>query len=278
MAINMTMSGDGAIANGRAQENITISISSSQIPQGLGNLTTSVIYADGKYYTMISGTGTAQDGQWYVADVPTDPNMTSGGLTELDPKYADAYKVTEVGKDSVNGAPTTKYQVDVDLQKYLEILGVGDPTTGQMVQNSKMTMYLWIGDADQYLYKDQIVMDARVPVPSTSGSDASEVSIVMDMTVTYKDFDTPITIDVPANAIPIGNLTGGSSSMESPTSMAGSLSLIASVAGMSGGPSQMPTGMPTTGRTDTDFPWGLAALALLCFIAGVRLRQRSPTQ
>ena len=275
--INAKITGNGAMSGGNLQEDITVNVSGGP-SGGSTSVTSSVILIGTMYYMKISSPstpGAAGTDKWYVVDlskVPGGqnalPGMGGSGLTGIDPKYQAAFHTTQLGKETINGASTTKYQLDVDLPKLLELMGSADPQTVQMLNNAKLVVYMWIGDDDMYVHQTRAVMDVKVSVPNSS-----DITLALDFLITFKDFGAPITITAPANAEPLDMGTSGTS---------GSLIFGMPTSFIGGMPSSMPTGMPTTGASDNGgrpplslMPLALTALALLCLATGGLLRRRA---
>jgi hypothetical protein len=272
---SILISGSGAMAGSNFQEDVTVNLPANSSSGGFGltSATTSLVLIDKMFYFKVSGlpSGAGGGDKWYVMDlskVPggqtTLPGMGGSGLTGLDPKYQDALHTTQLGKETINGASTTKYQVDVDLQKLLALMGSSDPQTAQVLGNAKLVVYMWIGDDDIYVHQTRAVLDLKTSVPNSS-----DITLSMDFLITYKDFGAPITITAPADAQPIDLGANASST-------AGSLLLgMPSSFVMSGMASAMPTGMPKTGSSHQDLPLIPLALGLTCLTAGALLRKRA---
>src|SRR4051794_5154156 len=113
--------GDGAISGQDYQEDI--SVTSPDITE---TVTSSVVQIGTKTYIKTSGTGAQDDNVWYVLDAndltggqAPAPSTSPGSLTGPDPQYAAAFTTQQIGKETIEGAATTEYQIDVDLQKLL---------------------------------------------------------------------------------------------------------------------------------------------------------------
>lgn len=270
---SIQITGSGAMAGSNLQEDVTVNLPAGSSSGGPTSATTSLILIDKMFYFKISGlpSGAGGEDKWYVTDlskVPggetTLPGMGGTGLTGLDPKYQAALHTTQLGKETINGASTTKYQVDVDLQKLLALMGASDPQTAQMLGNAKLVVYMWIGDDDMYVHQTRAVLDLKTSVPNSS-----DITLSMDFLITYKDFGAPITIAAPAGAEPLdlganAGSTTGSLLLGMPSSFV-----------MSGMASAMPTGMPRTGSSQQDWPITPLALGLTCLAAGALLRKRA---
>jgi hypothetical protein len=60
-----------------------------------------------------------------------------------------------------------------------------------------MTLTLWIGDADQYIHQQRVVLNSKAPGPG-----ATLLDVVVDFTITYRDFGAAVNITAPPNAVP----------------------------------------------------------------------------
>jgi hypothetical protein len=208
----ITLSGNGSQAGTSVQLDMDLSI------PGVPATTLHLIETAQRLYTRMG-----DDPQWQYVDLTQGmsgmpgmlPGMTggAGGLlmginpADLAQILQDAVHVQQVGKETLGGAPTTKYQIDIDLAKVVNGVNPGqppDPQTQQILASAKYMMFLWVGDNDQYVHQVQIVLTLQIPdannVPQTLGS---------DLMLTLRDFDTPITITEPTNAVPLDTGTGG---------------------------------------------------------------------
>ncbi len=276
----LTISGGGAIAGSNFEENITYNVPPAMAQPGQPtSITTRIAMVDGKMYIQIPDTTGTGQAKWYVTDAP----MTSGqaGMTTTSSQLEEAMTVTQEGTEDVNGAATTRYRVDVDMAKLQAAMG----QTGASLQAATMTMFLWVGNADQYLHK--MSMNMTIPLPS----EVAGRNLVLEMSMTFRDFDQPVTITAPANAEPL-NLPGLGTSpvpVAPGAGMAGDLlgtplGLFLN-AGVSGPPvgtaptietqSPAPVGMPRTGTGGDLLPVALLAIALASVAGGAALRRRT---
>jgi hypothetical protein len=285
--INATISGGGSFSGQNMQLDMTMTLESS----GLGgeealldaptSVTISMVLLDGRLYIKIPST--TGENKWYVTDAGSAGSggllggMTGGvgGLAGLDPSYADAFTVTEEGKENLNGAPTTRYRIDVDYEKLTAALGSTTGTALPSDSSSKTTyvMYMWVGDNDQYLHKMHMVLD------STSTFSDTTVSIVYDLTMAFRDFDQPITITAPPNAEELdlssqgldpGAIAGGVLGMPSTVATGVEIGMPRIGTGMAG--------MPRTGVPHAGFPFEamlVVAFGLLCLVLGGVARRAS---
>jgi hypothetical protein len=207
-------------------------------------------------------------------DVPV-PSGQAGAMAN--PQLEEALTVTAEGAEDVRGAATTRYRIDVDVAKMQAAMG----QTGASLQPATMVMYMWVGNADQYLHRLSMNMVIALP------SEVQGLNLTLDMQIDFRDFDQPVTITAPSGAEPL-NLPGlGTSPVMAPgTGMAGDLLGtplgIFLNAGVSGPPVGMPptveevpapVGMPRTGSGGDVLP--LALLALASVAGGALLRRRA---
>lgn len=266
------ITGSGSQSSQNAQVDLTITSSGSGIPTAPGapsSVGVSVIVVDSKAYFKLTGLGGGSEDKWYVTDLSNMqggmgmPGM--GGMVGMNPgnlgaMLGQALQVTQVGKETLNGAATTKYRVDVDVKKLQSLSGVPGPAANQppgTTETTNLVLYMWVGDSDMYLHQLRLTLDSKTVSKEVNANTA------MDLIIAFKDFDVPVTITAPPNAEPLD--LGGLSGM--PTlGMPGMGSL-----------SGMPTGMPRTGGSDHAGAGTLAlvlvALALLCLASGVMVRR-----
>lgn len=298
------LSGSGAQAGANLQEDLTTAVqfpglNTPAAPSEPFTSTTSTILVDGKYYTRSTSGGTGEAGQWYVTDLSTMPgggaNMSNpvAGLVGIDPTqaglYAGALTVQPVGKETVSGGATTKYQIDVDVPKLYAALGVTETAeTTQLLQSTKLVLYMWVGDADSYLYQLQMTLNAQ----ATDAETKEVISEALDLMITYRDFGAAITIVAPPNALPLPTAESGAGEAAIPVGIGAVLPGMATMAPMPGMPTVMPMpvneppviapppatpipGMPRSGTADPTGALVLLALGLLCVASGALARRRS---
>jgi hypothetical protein len=146
---------------------------------------------------------------------------------------------------------------------------VTGPEAAQLTEDLSMVMHMWVGDADQYLHKMLLLMEGRIAV-----DEQAPVPLKFEITMTFRDFDTAITITAPPDAEPL----------DANSSLAGLFPGITGGVAMPG----MPTGssgtapaVPVPGMPRTGGPAGSLALpvllgaGLLFLGAGALLRRRS---
>jgi hypothetical protein len=270
----LRINGGGAVSGKNMQLDMTIY---RETPETAGDpidpndpnlMKISIILLDGKlYFKLPSLTG---EDRWVVTDASglTPGSLTGSmmGMAGPDPRYAGAFTVTQEGKETLNGAPTTMYRIDVDYAKLLSAMGAGPGTSlppGSM-SDVQYVMHVWVGDNDMYLHQMNMSLDGTFPIP---GSDAS-LLLGFDFTMTFRDFDQPVTITAPPNA------------EELDLSSLGIDPNAVSVGGLLGMPGigTSVTDMPRTGSPSGGFPFEAAivvALGLLCLVLGGMARRAS---
>ena len=270
----LRINGSGAVSGKNMQLDLTVH---REVPETAGEpidpndpslIRVSMVLLDGKLYFKLPGL-TGED-RWIVTDASgLTPGSLMGspmGMAGFDPRYAGAFTVTQEGKETLNGAPTTKYRIDVDYEKLLSAMGpaLGASIPPGSVPEVRYVMYVWVGDNDMYLHQMNISLDATIPVPEFE----STLNVGFDFTITFRDFDQPVTITAPPNA------------EELDLSSLGIDPNAVSVGGLLGMPGigTGTTGMPRTGSPSGSFPYEAAmvvALGLLCLVLGGIARRAS---
>lgn len=167
------------------------------------------------YYFKLTGTP-----QWQVIDLRQTlgnvPNIQSNipGLNGFNPNggqrtYEAARQAQMLGPEMINGAATTQYQAAVDVAALYTSLGTPPAQAAQIAAVSKLTLTVWVGDADQFLYQQRVVLNSKAPAPG------GLVDVVVDFTITYRDFGAAVTITAPADAVPY--VPGGAAPTPMPT-------------------------------------------------------------
>ena len=258
------MSGQGAVSGGDFM--IDVELQAPAGASGPDKLTFNVVAVGSKFYFKTTGLSDETDDKWYVIDGPGTGVGGVGVLAGLDMAVLhDAITITGTTKETVNGAPTTRYNMDVNPDA---LRAAGPDVEKGVTLETTLTMTMWVGDTDMYVHKLAVASESVATVGETTSFARVEV------TVTFKDFDTPITIAPPADAepldvesaladMPLGDLLGG---------LPGAIPSVPVDQ-----PGEMPTGMPTTGSNTPLSPWPLALLGLgaATLACGVALRRRT---
>jgi len=212
----------------------------------------------------------ANQAQWQMMDLATlpggVPDIASAlpGLNGFTPnggqRTLDAVSSTQqVGKETVEGATTTAYQSTVDIAKLYTSLGTPAPQVAQLAAVSTLKLYLWVGDADGYLHQQRVVLTSKAPV------NGAVVDMVVDFTITYRNFGRSVKLSAPANAVPY---SPAAPPVIPPLAAPTTVPVIAPA------PNPAP-GMPTTGAPDPRGALALLALGLAAAASGALLRRRA---
>jgi hypothetical protein len=124
-------------------------------------------------------------------------------------------------------------------------------------------MYLWVGDQDMYIHK----LNYNASIKSSSGD--VTIELAEEFTITFYDFDVPVTIVAPPDAQPIEDLIN-------PSVLGGMPTIGGPIMGM---PGMTSAGMPKSGAGTGDNTMLLALLALGMGLvltgAGIRRAERA---
>jgi hypothetical protein len=193
-----TLSGPGMLAGDQFQQDLTVTP-----PDGAAPITLNQIQIGSMYYFKLTGSD-----QWQSIDLSKTPGnvpniqSTIPGLNGFNPNggqrtYDAALPAQATGKETISGVATTRYEADVDVGKLYRSLGAPEAQAAQIAAVSKMHLTLWIGDADNVLYQQRVVLNTRA-----AGPGGTPIDVVVDFTITYHDAGTPVTITAPSGAVP----------------------------------------------------------------------------
>mgnify|MGYP001313760741 CR=1 FL=1 len=169
-------------------------------------------------------------GQWYVIDKDTLASYTGNpfnGINMPDTNQmlaiAESAQITDHGDQSLNGATLRHITVTFDKASFKQFLTNNDQLKGLLgkqdiapiIDNTKSflaTLDLWIDEGTSYLHRTELKfnLDANLSslssmVTPTTGTVPSNVTTNVDSIVDLSQFDAPITITPPSNAIPTNN-------------------------------------------------------------------------
>lgn len=252
------ITGSGLLAGNDFELELTVKSGATNGP----DITAREKLVGGKLYIKISNG--SNDSKWVVSDAPAGIANGIAGITGLDPRRATAYTVKMLGKETLDGVATTKYQIDADLAKLSSAAGVDASTIG----DSTLRYYEWVGDADMYIHR----VDYSLTLSGNSGS----IDGLEEFTIDFYDFDVPATITAPTDVQAINVLVD--TSVLGGISGNGGMSTSAGMPGMPVGmPMGMPTGMPTTGSGagNSTLPLALLALSFGLVLSGVAVKRRA---
>ncbi|HKP54730.1 MAG TPA: hypothetical protein VJ183_19000 [Chloroflexia bacterium] len=248
------VSGSGAFSGDDAMLDVTLTAPEG-VTSGPDKIMFSIIALDNKLYFKTSGLG-IEDDKWYVADLdsaltgmPGSVMGMPGSMTDLEAMVHAAISSKEVGKETINGVATTKYQLDVDVEKLA--IAAGGSTEG--LEDVTLSMLLWVGDADMYVHQFSVTYD----IETTSGD--ITFSLMIDLMVTFSDFDMPVTITAPPDAEPID---------EELATILGGMPISTT------GPPETTVGMPRSGSgIDNTMLIALLAVSMGLVLSGVAVRR-----
>jgi hypothetical protein len=262
------LSGSGAFGPGQFMMDLTLTAPAGA-SSGPDAIVLSAIVLDDKLYFKLGGLGLEGDDKWYVSDLDDVTGGATGMLPGMPGSMADlqavleALTITEVGKETINGAATTQYRIDIDLEKLNEFASSAPGTMPTEVpEGTALVFNVWVGDQDMYVHRFSMNFDTVLAV------DEREEDLSFDFTITFKEFNAPVSITAPANAEPIdlGPALGGV--------IPGMPSVIGAIPGM---PGSSMAGMPRTGAAEqsNNLPVALAVVALASIALGSVARRRA---
>jgi hypothetical protein len=250
------ISGQGAISGNDFM--LDMELTAPAGASGPDSIGISLVVVGSNLYLKMTGLSEETDGRWYVTDASGLGMEGMDVLTGIDLETAhDSITITGTAKEAVNGAPTTRYDMEIDTDALMP-----QPLEDEVSIDTTATMSMWIGESNMYVHK----MTMAVESVATVGETTSFVRV--NFTVTLKDFDTPITIAPPANAEPI--------TLDFDSALEG-LPLGGVLGGLPGMGTGMGTGMPRTGSGEPASPWPLTLLGIgaAALASGVALRRRA---
>lgn len=177
----LPIQGEGEIDATRGASHLTIAVLSAAFE---------TIVVDGRTYTHNILTG-----RWEYTEGTQTNGFNPARLAPYDPATirAAGRNFTRVGPEAIGGVPATHWRADTDLNL---LLGLGTPGTSA---GQAATMDLWIGDADQRLYR--LAVEAQTAAPSAAaGTTAAPAR--QALTLTFDKFDADIAIIAPPGAVP----------------------------------------------------------------------------
>jgi hypothetical protein len=128
---------------------------------------------------------------WQVIDLEKRPQdvlpFSPRGLALL---YRAAIRSQALGREIIADKPTIKYVADIDYRQFATLIGTPAKEIAKISTGDTITLYLWIGENDQYLYQQ------RLDWPEGVGGGA------FTLTLTYHDIGIPLTITAPTDLMP----------------------------------------------------------------------------
>jgi PBP1b-binding outer membrane lipoprotein LpoB len=182
---------------------------SMQVKTGGLSVTTELVFAGGKLYVK-----DPQSGRFIQ---PQGADALSQFTNQADPLSSaailkTAQSVKDLGDTTLNGTAVHHYQIVPDKNK------VADQASSQqakdlvrsMLQNGSLQIEVWIGKDDHLLHRLKDDTDATIDLnqvmqasgqqlpPGTALPSGATVHTVVHAIIDYHDFNTPVTVSVPA--------------------------------------------------------------------------------
>jgi hypothetical protein len=182
---------------------------SMQVKTGGLSVTTELVFAGGKLYVK-----DPQSGRFIQ---PQGADALSQFTNQADPLSSAAIlktapSVKDLGDTTLNGTAVHHYQIVPDKNK------VADQASSQqakdlvrsMLQNGSLQIEVWIGKDDHLLHRLKDDTDATIDLnqvmqasgqqlpPGTALPSGATVHTVVHAIIDYHDFNTPVTVSVPA--------------------------------------------------------------------------------
>jgi hypothetical protein len=192
-----TLSGPGMLAGDQFQQDLTV-----MPPGGAPPIMLNQIQIGSMYYFKLTGSD-----QWQSIDLSKTPGnvpniqSTIPGLNGFNPNggqrtYEAAVNSRATGQETISGVTTTKTEAGVDVAKLYRSLGAPEAQAAQIAAVSKMSLTLWIGDEDDILYQQRVVLNTKA-----AGPGGTPIDVVVDFTITYHDIGTAVAITAPSGAV-----------------------------------------------------------------------------
>jgi hypothetical protein len=226
ITIQLSGSGDEVPPQKESSATVTFNLGQLGTQTGVQNMKLSEIVTGGKLYLKNS------KGQWYVLNSSQLSSSPLGGSDATNYnkllQIAQKAQITDHGDENLNGQSlrhlTATFGKDV-LKDLLDATGAagslnnGSSASQQnmnsiinMIQVQKATMDGWFDESTGYLHRLDIKLGLNInpsATPTTSSSAASgNVTTNIDTTIDYSNFNQPITITAPSNAIPTSSMVG----------------------------------------------------------------------
>lgn len=182
----LPVQGEGDIDAARGASHLTV---------GLPGTALETIVVDGRTYSRNVATG-----RWEYTEGTGANGVNAAQLAPYDPATirAAGRNFSRVGGETVGGVAATHWRADVDLARLLGLTG-GLGLLGSGGDSAMMD--LWIGDADGRLRRLLVTAQGTAnPAVGTAG--ATPAPSRLTMTVTFSNFDQPVSIIAPPGAVP----------------------------------------------------------------------------
>jgi len=182
---------------------------SMQVKTGSVTVATDLVFAGGKIYVKDPQTGTFTQ--------PQGADALSQFTNQADPLSSaailkTAQSVKDLGDTTLNGTAVHHYQIVPDKNKVADQASTqqAKDLVRSMLQNGSLQLEVWIGKDDHLLHRLKDDTDATIDLnqvmqasgqhlpPGFSLPSGATVHTVVHATIDYHDFNTPVTVSVPA--------------------------------------------------------------------------------
>ena len=182
---------------------------SMQVKTGSVTVSTDLVFAGGKIYVKDPQTGTFTQ--------PQGADALSQFTNQADPLSSaailkTAQSVKDLGDTTLNGTAVHHYQIVPDKNKIADQASTqqAKDLVRSMLQNGSLQLEVWIGKDDHLLHRLKDDTDATIDLnqvmqvsgqqlpPGVTLPSGTTVHTVVHATIDYHDFNTPVTVRVPA--------------------------------------------------------------------------------
>lgn len=218
--ITATGDGQGLFAGEDSKMAMTFSMDMSALGQGTMNMEMRLL-DNTMYMKLPQGVpGADPNKPWVEMDLAKMSAMSGMNPSQImeqsDPVKAlqlfkDSGEITATEESEIDGAPATKYTIDVDFAKLMSLYGGSMGQLGQMrgLDIDTLPVQVWINEENlpvQYRFDMSEILNQAAKstgqMPKGVSFDGSQ------FTMTYSDWGTPVSIEAPP-ASQVGTMPGG---------------------------------------------------------------------
>ena len=229
---------------GTAQANATATPTSSSSPTGVnfsvkGNGDESLPDEESLHITTSQGSNLAEivlgskvyiqnaKGQWYVLDKSALQGVTTNPFSGIDVSnmndilaLAQHAQLTDHGDQNLNGQSLRHITIALDKQGLQQLLTqngqlasvIGQQAVNTIINSTQgfnSTLDIWIDETQFYVHRTELKLNVNenlsTATATTGGNVPANVSTTIDSIVDLSNFNQPVNITAPANAIPTTN-------------------------------------------------------------------------
>jgi hypothetical protein len=140
------------------------------------------------------------DPEWEVQNTPPDFSTSIGPIVHSDVLPKGPYSLQ--GQERVDGKLTTRWSTELNtglLAALSELSPTDEPAVRDALKSLKATLDVWVGNDDQQLYKERILITLMVPPIEPQGD---PLPGTIDMTLQYSAHNQPVSIEAPVSDRP----------------------------------------------------------------------------